>query len=99
MSTSAAERTRPERDLRENLDYAEDLGAEVIRTTASKLLDGLTDVVRRRRATHLLLPYHATRTMGGFRRPSLAEAVLRELPALEVHLVAEEPPAKTRSAG
>ena len=101
VDTPASERRAfdQERDLRENLDYAEDLGAEVIRTTASKLLDGLTDVVRRRRATHLLLPYQETRTMGGFRRPSLAEAVLRELPALEVHLVAEEPPAKTRSAG
>jgi two-component system sensor histidine kinase KdpD len=79
-----------ERDLRENLDYAEDLGAEVVRVTAAKPSYGLTNVLRRRRATHLLLPYHEVRAMAGFRRPSLAEEVLRELPSVEVHLVAED---------
>jgi len=79
-----------ERDLRENLDYAEDLGAEVIRVTAVQPAEGLTEVLRRRRATHLLLPYHDIRTLAGFRRPSVAEEVLRQLPAVEVHLVAED---------
>ncbi len=79
-----------ERDLRENLDYAEDLGAEVIRVTASRTSEGLAEVLRRRRATHLVLPYREARTVAGFRRPSLAEEILRELPTVEVHLVAED---------
>jgi two-component system sensor histidine kinase KdpD len=79
-----------ERDLRENLDYAEDLGAEVIRVTASRTSEGLAEVLRRRRATHLMLPHRETRTVAGFRRPSLAEEILRELPTVEVHLVAED---------
>jgi two-component system sensor histidine kinase KdpD len=79
-----------ERDLRENLDYAEDLGAEVIRVTAPGSSTGLAEAVRRRRATHLVLPYREPRTVAGFRRPSLAEEILRELPTVEVHLVAED---------
>ena len=77
-----------ERDLRENLDYAEDLGAEVIRIEARQVAEGLVEILRRRRATHLLLAHHEPRTVAGFRRPSLAEDVLREMPAIEVHLVA-----------
>ena len=37
-----------------------------------------------------MLPYHPTRGMAGFRRPSLAEDVLAALPTVEVHLVAED---------
>jgi two-component system, OmpR family, sensor histidine kinase KdpD len=92
IDTPAAERRvfDHERDLRENLDFAEDLGAEVIRTTADQVLEGLTDVLQRRRATHLLLPFHESRTVAGLRRPLLAEEVLRALPSIEVHLIAEE---------
>ena len=79
-----------ERDLRENLDYGEDLGAEVVRVTAARPSSGLLEVLRRRRATHLLLPYRETRAMAGLRRPSVAEEILRELPSVEVHLVAED---------
>jgi two-component system sensor histidine kinase KdpD len=88
-----------ERDLRENLDYAEDLGAEVVRIEAVATQAGLTEVLRRRRATHLVLPYQASRTVGGFRRPSLAEAILHELPGVEVHLVADDDTTKTTQTG
>jgi two-component system sensor histidine kinase KdpD len=88
-----------ERDLRENLDYAEDLGAEVVRIEAVGTLAGLTDVLRRRRATHLLLPHQEARTLAGFRRPSLAEEILRELPGVEVHLIADDEPTKSTQSG
>jgi two-component system sensor histidine kinase KdpD len=78
------------RDLRENLDYADELGAEVIQVEAAELVAGLTDVARRRRATHLILPHHQARTVAGFRRASLAEEILRTMPGIEVHLVADE---------
>ena len=82
-----------ERDLRENIDYAEDLGAEIVRVEASQPADGLIDVLRRRRATHLLVAHRETRAVAGFRRPSVADEVLRVLPTVEVHLVAADPPA------
>ena len=79
-----------DRDLRENLDYAEDLGAEVMRVSADRPADGLVDALRRRRATHVLVPQHDVRTVAGLRRPSLAEQVLAELPSIDVHLVAPD---------
>jgi two-component system sensor histidine kinase KdpD len=83
---------RHDRDLSENVEFAVDLGAEVMRVSAAQPAAGLTAALRRRQATHLLLPYRAARTVGGFRRPSIAEVVLRELPTVEVHLVADDPP-------
>jgi two-component system, OmpR family, sensor histidine kinase KdpD len=92
IDTPAAERRAfdHERDLRENLDFAEDLGAEIIRQPAGQVLDGLVDVLKGRRVTHALLPFHEARTVAGLRRPSLAEEVLRALPSIEVHLIAAE---------
>jgi two-component system sensor histidine kinase KdpD len=78
------------RDLRENLDYADELGAEVVQVEAAEVAAGLADVVRRRRATHLILPHHEGRTIAGFRRASIAEELLRAVPGIEVHLVADE---------
>ena len=78
------------RDLQENLDYADDLGAEVVRVTADRVADGLVETLRRRRATHLLVPYHEGRTVAGWRRPTLAEQVLADLPSLDVHIVAPD---------
>ena len=57
----------------------------------SQPADGLIDVLRRRRATHLLVAHRETRAVAGFRRPSVADEVLRELPTVEVHLVAADP--------
>ncbi len=79
-----------ERDLRENIDYAEDLGAEVLISEAgTDPTAALIDLLRRRRVTHILVPYRAVKGIGGFRRESLADILLREVPSLEVHLVAE----------
>jgi two-component system sensor histidine kinase KdpD len=79
-----------ERDLRENLDYAEDLGAEVIRTEATKPVEGLIDMISRRRITHVVLPYEPSTGFAGFRRPATSDEVLSRLPSVEVHLVADD---------
>jgi len=76
------------RDLRENLDFAEDLGAEIVQIEAPDVANGLVDVVRRRRASHLFLPHREVRGLSGLRRGSLADAILRQVADLEVHLVA-----------
>ena len=54
------------RDLRENLDFATDLGAEVVRVEASDLVTGVTEVARHRRVTQLVLPHHESGGLGGF---------------------------------
>lgn len=79
-----------DRDLRENLNFAEDLGAEIVRVDAPKLVVGLTDSLRRRRVTHVLIPHRERTVVAGLRRASLADEVLRAMPTLEVHLVAAD---------
>jgi two-component system sensor histidine kinase KdpD len=77
-----------ERDLREALGDATDLGAEVLRVEAADLAAGIQEAVRLRHATHLVLPH---RPVEGFRRMlerPLVDAILERLPDLEIHEVA-----------
>jgi two-component system sensor histidine kinase KdpD len=77
-----------ERDLREALDDATDLGAEILRVEAADLAAGIQEAVRRRHATHLVLPH---RPVEGIRRVlerPLVDAILERLPDLEIHEVA-----------
>ena len=76
------------RDLQENVAYADDLGAEYLRASGAAA-DALIDIARRRRATHVVLPYRPRRGLGQRLRPGLEEVLLGRLPDIEVHLVAE----------
>ncbi|MGZ9160366.1 MAG: universal stress protein [Candidatus Limnocylindrales bacterium] len=76
------------RDLRENVDFAEDLGADVVQAESSDLVTGLTEIARRRRATQLVLPYRDPGGFAGFTRRSLTDEILEQMPELEIHLVA-----------
>lgn len=73
-------------NLQANLDYATDLGAEVVRGEARDLARGLTEVIVQHRIAHVVLAHHRDR---GFRlgRVSLADRLLEDVPGLEVHLV------------
>jgi two-component system sensor histidine kinase KdpD len=81
-------------DIAEALAYAEDLGAEVVRSSGSSVAAAIADACLRRRVTHLILPYQPQRRLLDRLRPTLADEVLQRLPNLEVHLVA--PPAEPR---
>jgi two-component system sensor histidine kinase KdpD len=76
------------RDLREVLDDAVDLGAEVIRVPAEDELHGLDQAARARRATHIVLPHHPS---SGIRRAlerPLVDRLVERLPNVEIHVVA-----------
>ncbi len=77
-----------DRDAGETVAYAEDLGAEVVRGTGASLAGAIADVCSRRRVTHVVLPYQATRGIAARLQPTLADQVLGLLPDIEVHLVA-----------
>lgn len=82
------------RDLQETLDDAVDLGADVVRVEAADEVSGLEQVVRARRATHVVIPY---RDVGGLRRlreKPLADALIERLPEIEVHVVGPKPDPK-----
>ena len=79
------------RNLQEHLDYATDLGAEVVRQPARDLVTGLVELARAQRITHLMLGREVRRGLGSRFSPDIAEQVLRLMPELEIHLVGSGP--------
>ncbi len=92
VATSGVELSRDRQlDLQANLDYAADLGAEVVRGESADFVRGVAEVARAQRVTHLVLVHHRRHGLERLMRPSLAGRILDEVPALEVHLVSDEP--------
>jgi two-component system sensor histidine kinase KdpD len=75
--------------LREHLDDATDLGAEIVSVEAPDVADGIVTVARARRVTRLIMPYHATTTLERVRKTPLTERILQQLPTLEITVVAD----------
>ena len=75
-------------NLEANLDFAADLGAEIVRGEASDLARGLAEVIAEHRVTHLVLPHRPHRGFH-FHRGSLPDELMELVPGLEVHLVGE----------
>jgi two-component system sensor histidine kinase KdpD len=92
VETPGIELSRDRRqDLQANVDYAVDLGAEVIHGEARDLAKGVAEVARERRVTHLVLVQHARHGVDRLMRPSVASRILEAMPSLEVHLVSDQP--------
>jgi two-component system sensor histidine kinase KdpD len=90
VETPGIELSRDRRqDLQANIDYAVDLGAEVIHGEARDLAKGVAEVARERRVTHLVLVQHARHGVDRLMRPSVASRILDAMPGLEVHLVSD----------
>ncbi len=82
------------RDLRENLDYATDLGAEIVRMEAHDLVSGIVEAVGRRRATRVVLAARpAAGALARLGRRSLVDELLERLPGIELHVVPAGDPA------
>ena len=77
------------RRIREYLDDATDLGAEVIVSEAGDLADGIVQVARARRVTRLVMPHRTSSALERVRRSTLTERILERLPTLEVTVVAD----------
>ena len=88
-----------ERDLRENLAYADDLGAEVVRFEAPDLVAGLVSVATSRRVTHVVLARQEMRGLARLRSASPADALLERMPEIEVHLIGAGPAPRTGPGG
>ena len=76
-----------QRDIQENLEYAADLGAEIVRYEAEDLVSGLEHVARSRRITHLVLGHRAQSGLARIRRPSAVDQLVERIPSLEIHVV------------
>ncbi len=87
--SDAAAPSGESRRIREYLDDATDLGAEVIVSEAGDLADGIVQVARARRVTRLVMPHRTSSALERVRRSTLAERILERLPTLEVTIVAD----------
>ena len=76
-----------QRDLRENVEFAADLGAELVRYEADDLTTGLEHVATTRRVTHLVLGHQARGGLERLRAPSPVDRLVERLPSLEIHVV------------
>ncbi len=85
-TSASSERVRR---IREHLDDATDLGAEIVTIEAPDVAAGIVTVATSRRATRLILPHRTTSTLDRMRRSSVADRVLEAMPSLEVSIVAE----------
>ena len=79
-----------QQDVREDLEFAEDLGATVLRKPAPDILSGVLEVARQRQINHLFISHHPPPRIARMFRPSLTDALLSELPGLDLHLIRSE---------
>ena len=77
------------RDLQEHLDYATDLGAQVVQHPARDLVTGLIELGKGMRVTHMVMGRESRRSIARRLGPDLSEQLLDQLPEIEVHLVGE----------
>ena len=92
VETSGVQLSRDrQQDLQSNIDYAVDLGAEIIRGEATDLVKGLAEVLLDQRVTHLVVAHRPRHGVDRLVRASLADSILAAVPGIEVHLVSEAP--------
>jgi K+-sensing histidine kinase KdpD len=85
--------SEPSRRLREHLDDATDLGAEILFVEASDVAEGVTRIARARRVSRLVMSHRPMGALERLRRTSLADRILARMPRLEITIVAEAPEA------
>jgi two-component system sensor histidine kinase KdpD len=84
---SASAAFERQRTLRENLDDAIDLGAEVVNVEASDTASGLAQLAVARRATHVVIPHHRPHGLTGLWRRSLADELPDRIGNAELHVI------------
>jgi two-component system sensor histidine kinase KdpD len=87
-ASASSERNRL---LREYLDDATDLGAEIVTVEADDVAEGVASVATARRVTRLVMPHRTSSALERMRRASLADRILERLPTLEITIVADAP--------
>jgi len=89
VSTPGVAQSRDrQQDLNSNVDYAIDLGGEVVRREAGDQFRGVVETIAEHRISHLVLLPERRRGLSLGRR-SLAERLLDAEPGLEIHLLGE----------
>jgi two-component system sensor histidine kinase KdpD len=82
---------RDQKTLQANVQFAENVGATVVRVQGDTVAEAVAEVVHERHITHVVFGRSATR---GWRRYLYFSAIhrfLRDAPAVDVHIVTQEP--------
>jgi len=87
----SAAASEPSRRLREHLNDATDLGAEILFVDATDVAEGIARIAKARRVSRLIMPHRPMGALERLRRTSLADRILERLPRLEITIVAEAP--------
>ena len=83
--------SEPSRRIREHLNDATDLGAEIVFAEATDVAEAIARIAKARRVTRLIMPHRAVGAFERLRRTSLADRILELVPRLEITIVADAP--------
>ncbi len=84
--------TRPEdqKTLAENIRFAENLGAKVVRSSGGSIADGLAQLVREHHITQVIFGRSARTGWQRYLYLSAIQRFLRDSPSVDVHIVTQE---------
>jgi two-component system sensor histidine kinase KdpD len=84
--------TRPEdqKTLAENIRFAENLGAKVVRTSSRSIADGVAQLVREHHITQVIFGRSARTGWQRYLYLSAIQRFLRDSPSVDVHIVTQE---------
>ena len=84
--------TRPEdqKSLAENIRFAENLGARVVRGSGGSIADGLARLVRENHITQVIFGRSARTGWQRYLYLSAIQRFLRDSPSVDVHIVTQE---------
>ena len=80
-----------ERAVREDVEYATDLGAIVVRAAGPDPVAAVAAAIGSRRVTHLVLSHRPTGRLDRLRTPPMTDRLVEALPGVELHLVSARP--------
>ena len=78
------------KSLAANLQFAENLGAKIVRSKGRSVADAVADVVREKHITQVIFGRSAVRGWRKYLYLSAAHRFLREAPEVDVHIVTQE---------
>lgn len=82
---------RDEKSLEANLQFAESLGAKVVRLKGDNVPDAAAQFVREKHITQMIFGRTATEGLNKLRYMNAISRFLRDAPAVDVHIVTQEP--------
>ena len=91
VATPADESASSERmrRIRELLDDATDLGAEILMVESADVAEGVATIAKARRVTRLIIAHRTSTALERVRKSPLADRILALLPTLEITIVAD----------